>query len=170
MFICPYITYAVQQICLHMHDPWEPHLTTIKRTLRYLHDTLDYGPLLRRSGSFELTVYSDADWVGCPNTRRSTSGYAVFLGANLISWFSKRQNVHLSLECRGRVPDRGQWRGRGLLATTATSGASCFADEEHHRLLRQCQHRLPLHQPHSTLSHEACRGRPTLYAGWRGHH
>jgi hypothetical protein len=38
-------------------------------------------------------VYTDADWVGCPNTRRSTSDYVMFLGANLISWAAKRQPV-----------------------------------------------------------------------------
>jgi hypothetical protein len=38
-----------------------------------------------------LVAYSDADWVGCPNTRKSTSGYAIFLGDNLVSWSSKRQ-------------------------------------------------------------------------------
>jgi hypothetical protein len=84
-FTHPDIAYAVQQICLHMHDPREPHLTVIKRTLRYLRGTLDYGLPLRRSASSELTVYTDADWPGCPDTRRFTSSYAVFFGANLVS-------------------------------------------------------------------------------------
>jgi hypothetical protein len=39
------------------------------------------------------SVHTDADWVGCPDTRRSTSGYVVFLGGNLVSWSSKRQPV-----------------------------------------------------------------------------
>jgi hypothetical protein len=65
----------------------------MKHTLCYLRGTLDYGLLLRRSASSELTVYTDADWAGCPDTRRSTSGYTVFLDTNLISWSSKRQNV-----------------------------------------------------------------------------
>jgi hypothetical protein len=57
----------------------------MKRTLRYLWGTLDYGILLRHSASSELTVYTDVDRIGCLDTRRSTSGYVVFLGANLVS-------------------------------------------------------------------------------------
>ncbi|WVZ58807.1 hypothetical protein U9M48_009036 [Paspalum notatum var. saurae] len=92
-FTRPDITYAVQQVCLYMLDPREPHLTALKRLLRYLSDTVDYGLLLHRSTSTELVVYTDADWAGCPDTRRSTSGYAAFLGSNLVSWSSKRQPV-----------------------------------------------------------------------------
>jgi hypothetical protein len=92
-FTRPDLTYAVQQICLHMHDPRESHLAALKRLLRYVRGTVDLGLVLHRSSSAELVVYTDADWAGCPDTRRSTSGYAVFLGGNLVSWSSKRQPV-----------------------------------------------------------------------------
>jgi hypothetical protein len=76
-----------------MHTPREPHLTALKRILRYLRGSLDFGLLLRPSSTSEIVVYTDADWAGCPDTRRSTFGYAVFLGANLVSWAARRQPV-----------------------------------------------------------------------------
>jgi hypothetical protein len=51
MFTRHDIAYVVQQVCLHMHDPREPHLTAMKRILRYLCGTLDFGLLLRRSST-----------------------------------------------------------------------------------------------------------------------
>lgn len=87
----PEISYAVHQVCLHMHDPREPHLLLIKHILRYLKGTLDLGLILHSSSSHTLVAYSDADWGGCPDTRRSTSGFCVFLGDNLVSWSSRRQ-------------------------------------------------------------------------------
>ena len=92
-FTRPDIAYAVQQVCLHMHDPRETHLAALKRILRYVRGTLHLGLVLRPCQQEDLVVYSDADWAGCPDTRKSTSGYAVFLGDNLISWSSKRQNT-----------------------------------------------------------------------------
>jgi len=92
-FTRPDLTYAVQQVCLHMHDPRESHLAALKRLLRYIRGTVDLGLVLHRLSSAELVVYTDADWAGCPDTRRSTFGYAVFLGGNLVSWSSKRQPV-----------------------------------------------------------------------------
>ena len=76
-----------------MHDPREPHLTALKRILRYVKGTLHLGLLLRQSSATDLVVYTDADWAGCPDTRKSTSSYAVFLGDCLISWSSKRQTT-----------------------------------------------------------------------------
>ncbi|GKC68094.1 ribonuclease H-like domain-containing protein [Tanacetum coccineum] len=72
-FTRPDISYAVQQVCLHMHDPRELHFSALKRILRYVQGTLDYGLQLFASFIKDLVAYSDADWAGCPTTRRSTS-------------------------------------------------------------------------------------------------
>ena len=90
-FTRPDIAYAVQQVCLHMHDPREQHLSLLKRVLRYVKGTLHHGLQLASSPTDRLVAYTDADWAGCPDTRRFTSGYCVFLGDNLVSWSSKRQ-------------------------------------------------------------------------------
>jgi hypothetical protein len=76
-----------------MHDPQESHLVAMKRILRYLQGTPDYSLLSRRSSSSYLLVYMNADWAGCLDTRHSTSGYAVFLRDNLVSWSAKRQTI-----------------------------------------------------------------------------
>nr|GEX95505.1 ribonuclease H-like domain-containing protein [Tanacetum cinerariifolium] len=61
------------------------------RILRYVRGTINHGLQLHVSSTSQLTAYTDADWTGCPVTRRSTSGYGVFLGDNLLSWSAKRQ-------------------------------------------------------------------------------
>ncbi|XP_015646081.1 uncharacterized mitochondrial protein AtMg00810-like [Oryza sativa Japonica Group] len=71
----------------------DSHLAALKRILRYVRGTLDYGLHVQHSSTANLVAYSDADWAGCPDTRKSTSGYAVFLGDNLVSWSSKRQHT-----------------------------------------------------------------------------
>ncbi|GJS53176.1 ribonuclease H-like domain-containing protein [Tanacetum coccineum] len=87
------LSYAVQQLCLYMYDPREPHLNAMKRILRYLRGTTDLGLQLFRSTTSQLIAYSDADWAGCPAMHRSTSRYCVFLGDNLLTWSSKRQDT-----------------------------------------------------------------------------
>nr|GEX23731.1 ribonuclease H-like domain-containing protein [Tanacetum cinerariifolium] len=77
--------------CLYKHDPRKPHLSALKRISQYVRGTLDYGLQLFSSSTTDLVASSDADWAGCLTTRHSTSGYCVFLGNNLLSWFAKRQ-------------------------------------------------------------------------------
>uniref|UniRef100_J3KUE7 Reverse transcriptase Ty1/copia-type domain-containing protein n=1 Tax=Oryza brachyantha TaxID=4533 RepID=J3KUE7_ORYBR len=89
----PDLAYAVQQVCLFMHDPREPHLALIKRILRYVKGSLSASLHIGTGPVSSVTAYSDADWAGCPDSRRSTSRYCVYLGDNLVSWSSKRQTT-----------------------------------------------------------------------------
>ncbi|GLT91294.1 hypothetical protein SLE2022_091880 [Rubroshorea leprosula] len=92
-FTRPDIAFAVGQVCQHMHAPTHNHFTVVKRILRYLKGTLNYGLQLFRNSSLSLHMFTDADWAGCVDTRRSISGYCLFLGNSLISWSSKKQNT-----------------------------------------------------------------------------
>jgi hypothetical protein len=76
-----------------MHDLREQHLAAIKRILRYIKGTLSHGLQLHLSSLVSMVTYTDADWVGCPDTRCSTSGFCVYLGDNLVSWSSKQQHT-----------------------------------------------------------------------------
>ncbi|GJR03917.1 ribonuclease H-like domain-containing protein [Tanacetum coccineum] len=79
----PYLSYAVQQICLYMHDPREPHFATLKRILRYVRGTMDFGLQLYVSATTSLVGYTDADWAGFSSTR---SAEAEYLGvANVVA-------------------------------------------------------------------------------------
>nr|GEY74391.1 ribonuclease H-like domain-containing protein [Tanacetum cinerariifolium] len=93
------------KVCLYMHVPREPYFSALKRILRYVQGTLDYGLPLFSSTTDSLIAYSDADWAGCPTTRRSTSGHCVFLGNNLLSRSSKRQPM------LSRSGDEAEYRG-----------------------------------------------------------
>lgn len=74
-----------------MHDPRVCHEGLLKRALRYVRGTTDLGLWIHPAAKIELRAFTDADWAGCPDTRRSTSGFCVYLGDTLVSWSSKRQ-------------------------------------------------------------------------------
>ncbi|RVW54498.1 putative mitochondrial protein [Vitis vinifera] len=71
-------------VCQFMQNPLESHWKAVKRILRYLSGTLDYGLHLRRSSQLNLVGFCDADWATDLDDKRSTSGYCVFLGENLV--------------------------------------------------------------------------------------
>ncbi|GMP54232.1 hypothetical protein CsSME_00019460 [Camellia sinensis var. sinensis] len=80
----------VNQACQHMHAPTNAHFQHVKRLLRYVKGTVSHG-LSFTPGPLTLHAFSDSNWAGDTLDRRSTSGYCIFLGPNLISWSAKKQ-------------------------------------------------------------------------------
>ncbi|KAG6513861.1 hypothetical protein ZIOFF_024198 [Zingiber officinale] len=89
----PDITYTVSVVSQYMHAPKTIHMKAVDRILRYLKSCPGKGLLFKGGGDLKVECYSDADWVGSRDDRRSTSGYCTFLGGNLVTWRSKKQNV-----------------------------------------------------------------------------
>jgi hypothetical protein len=79
------ISFSVNKVCQFLHSPTTAHLTAIKRILRFLKHTIHFGLHIRRSLSTMVNVFSDADWAGCSNDRKSTGGFVVFLRPNMVS-------------------------------------------------------------------------------------
>lgn len=91
----PEISFSVNKACQFLSQPLESHWAAVKRILRYLNGTLNHGLLLQPSlqAPLKLTGFSDADWGSDPDDRKSTSGSCIYLGPNLISWWSKKQTL-----------------------------------------------------------------------------
>ncbi|XP_022848785.1 uncharacterized protein LOC111371108 [Olea europaea var. sylvestris] len=90
----PDITYAVHKLSQFLSQPRLPHLKAAHHLLRYLKNSPGQGIFFsaKNDGSdLKLQAFSDADWGSCVDTRKSTTGFCIFIGNSMISWKSKRQ-------------------------------------------------------------------------------
>nr|GFA17300.1 retrovirus-related Pol polyprotein from transposon TNT 1-94 [Tanacetum cinerariifolium] len=88
----PDIVQAVCYCARYQSRPTEKHLKEVKRIVRYLRGTVNMGLWYPKGSSFGLTTFSDADHIGCIDTRKITSGGIQFLREKLVSWMSKKQD------------------------------------------------------------------------------
>ncbi|XP_071912144.1 uncharacterized mitochondrial protein AtMg00810-like [Coffea arabica] len=89
----PDISFAVSVVNQFLDTSRTSHWDAVIRILRYLKSAPEKGFLYQNHGHTNIEGYSDADWAGSVSDRRSTTGYCVFVGGNLVSWKSKKQTV-----------------------------------------------------------------------------
>ncbi|CAH9063994.1 unnamed protein product [Cuscuta epithymum] len=92
-FTRPDISFAVNRLTQFMHAPTDVHWQGVKRILRYLKGTLDFGLFLNRLSPMTISVFSDSDWGGVHDGGKSTTAYVIYLGSNIISWKSAKQKT-----------------------------------------------------------------------------
>eukprot|EP00253_Pinus_taeda_P024360 PITA_24360 len=134
----PDISFAVSYISRFMSAPKADHWIAAKRVLRYVHGTSDYGLLYTRSSDPILSGYTDSDWAGSVDDRKSTAGYVFSLGSGAVTWTSKKQQaVTLSsteAEYRGAVKAACEavWLRRMLvdMHVSQTGPTSLFCDNQ----------------------------------------
>jgi transposase InsO family protein len=89
----PDMAFSVCLVARYMERPTEIHVAAVKRILRYLKGTTSYGLWYEKGKGSELTGWSDSDYAGDVDDRRSTSGYVFMIGTKVVSWSSKKQPI-----------------------------------------------------------------------------
>jgi hypothetical protein len=115
-----------------MEAPTAEHLVAVKRVLRYVAGTLQFGCCYKRKQGAQLIGYSDSDLAGDIDTRKSTTGVVFFLGGNVITWQSQKQRVVALSSCEAEyiagatAACQGVWLAR-LLAELKGEEAGTFS-------------------------------------------
>ncbi|KAL0460027.1 UNVERIFIED_CONTAM: Retrovirus-related Pol polyprotein from transposon RE1 [Sesamum latifolium] len=119
-FTRPDISYGTQQLNQFVHKPCLVHMDAAFHLIRYLKGCPDRGLFFPSSSSFVVRAYCDADWASCVDSRRSLTGYCVFLGDALISWKIKKQPTV------ARSTAEAEYRSLGLLFVSCVGSHTCY--------------------------------------------
>ena len=147
----PDITFAVNYSSQFLSCPTDVHLQAAHRVLRYLKSNPGQGLFYSVDSDICLNAFADADWATCPDSRRSISGFCVYLGKSLINWKSKKQQTV------SRSSTEAEYRSMALatceliwlhqllkdLKITVTTSAKLF-----------CDNKSAIHIAHNPVFHE----------------
>lgn len=86
----PDISYSVHLLSQFMQQPTNVHMQHAKRVVRYVNQNPTQGLLMTSNSSVVLSAYTDSGWAGCPMSRKSATGFNIFLGSSFVSWKSKK--------------------------------------------------------------------------------
>lgn len=124
----PDITFAVHLLAQYMQKPTTAHLQAARRLLRYLLKNPAQGILFTSNSAAQVTAYCDSDWASCATSRRSTSGFCIFLGSSPVSWKAKKQSVV------ARSTAEAEYRAMALTACEITWLSALLKDMGLHNL------------------------------------
>jgi len=89
----PDLCFSVNLLSQFMQSPTNYHYRALQHILRYIKSSLSQGLFFAADSPLQIKAFSDSDWATCPITRRSTTGFCIFLGSTLIYWKSKKQQT-----------------------------------------------------------------------------
>ena len=128
----PDIVFSVSAVSQFMHTPYEEHTEAMYRILKYLKGTVGKGLYFAKNEAKTVEAYTDADWAGSVNNRRSTSGYCTFVWGNLVTWRSKKQNF----VARSNMEAEFRAVARVTLVKTAVGRVKSYITSANEDLLR----------------------------------
>ncbi|XP_060968597.1 uncharacterized mitochondrial protein AtMg00240-like [Cannabis sativa] len=81
----PYISYSVNKLSQFLSTPRVTHMHAAQRVLQYVKSCPGQGIVFVANTKVKLHAYTDSDWAACPDTRRSTTSFCIFIGSSIIS-------------------------------------------------------------------------------------
>jgi hypothetical protein len=89
----PNILYGVGLVSKFMEIPTMTHFKALKWILRYIKGIIDFSLFYCYSNSFDLVGYSDSNWAGDMDDRKSITGFVFYMGDTTFTWSSKKQSI-----------------------------------------------------------------------------